>query len=128
MPRALRTEFPFGGTKISWRSVDSRFVCHQIMLIFRCKKDEASVQAADRMLKEAQATFAKLNEKNEKAERIYRKEGNKDYIGGYKKWSPQGVVSITPKEWREWKEFLTEKNNNDFKPLFGAIHKAKKTD
>ena len=108
--------------------MDPRCVCHQIMLIFRCKKDEASVQAADRMLKEAQATFAKLNEKNEKAERIYRKEGNKDYIGGYKKWSPQGVVSITPKEWREWKEFLTEKNNNDFKPLFGAIHKAKKTD
>ena len=101
------------------------------MLIFRCKKDEASVQAADRMLKEAQATFAKLNEKNEKAERIYRKEGNKDYIGGYKKWSPQGVVSITPKEWREWKEFLIEKErkrNNVFRPFFGAIHKAKKTD
>jgi len=83
------------------------------------------------MLKKAQATFAKLNEKNEKAERIYRKEGTKDYIGGYKKWSPQGVVSITPKEWREWKEFLIEKErkrNNVFRPFFSAIHKAKKTD
>ena len=78
------------------------------------------------MLKEAQTTFAKLNEKNEKAERIYRKEGTKDYIGGYKKWSPQGVVSITPKEWREWKEYCETKDG--WAPLFGAIHKNKKID
>ena len=97
------------------------------MLLFSCKKDEQSVQAANAFLKEAEATFAKLDNKNDKAEKIYRKEGTKDYIGGYKKWSPQGVVSITPKEWREWKQYLTEKNGI-FKPLFGAIHKAKKTD
>ena len=82
------------------------------------------------MVKKAEATFAKLNEKNDKAERIYRTEQTKEYIGGYKKWSPQGVVSITPKEWREWKEFLImkqKKRGSVWQSFFGAIHKAKKT-
>ena len=100
------------------------------MVIFRCKKDEKSVQASKAMVKKAEATFAKLNEKNDKAERIYRTEQTKEYIGGYKKWSPQGVVSITPKEWREWKEFLIMKRKKEgsvWQSFFGAIHKAKKT-
>lgn len=42
----------------------------------RCKKDEASVQAADGMLKKAQATFAKLNEKKRESRKNLSKGGN----------------------------------------------------
>lgn len=93
---------------------------------FRCKKDEKSVEAAKKSIEEAEVAFKKLRDKNAQAEKMYREKQNREYIGGYKKWSPQGVVSITPKEWREWKEYCQTKNG--WSPLFGAIHKNKKTD
>jgi len=97
----------------------------------RCKRDEKSVEAAEKLYNEADKTFQKLNEKNAKAEKIYREKQDKEFIGGYKRWSPQGVVSITPKEWREWKEYLeggAKDEGTTWTPFFTAIHKAKKID
>ena len=97
------------------------------MIRFRCKREEKSVEAAKKLIEDAELTFEKLDKTNAEAERLYSEKQNKKYIGGYRKWSPQGVVSITPKEWREWKEYWQSKKGWSGW-LFGAIHENKKTD
>ena len=82
------------------------------------------------MIAEAEERFNKLTEKNSQAEDHYKKKGGNEFIGGYKKWSPQGVVSITPKQWREWKEYLVSEHQgpDPWESFFTNIHKAKQTD
>lgn len=94
----------------------------------RCKKDAKSIQLSRELVSKAEATFKKLEDKNQKAERFYRDKQDREYIGGYKKWSPQGVVSISPKEWREWRDYWIAESDGPWDPFLSAIHKAKKMD